>query len=105
MTRFRNYKKSARSYTGKYRSAAKEFTREGRLIGAVVGSIAIVYIAWYALNYYSLTGWYAYVPGLIGLLLGGVLVIHKNEKTTFIGVVICAACAVLIAFQYGLVAV
>lgn len=105
MARYSNYKKSARSYGNKYKRTYKEFTRESRLIGAVVGSIVIVYLAWYALNYYSLTGWYAYVPGLIGLLLGGILVIHKNEKTTFIGVVICAACAVFMAFQYGLVAV
>jgi len=72
---------------------------------AVVGSIILVYAMWYALNYYSLEGLYAYIPGLLGLLGGGLLIIHKSEKTTFIGVVICATSSVLMAFQLGLVAV
>ena len=105
MARYRKYKKNFRSYGSKYKRTYKEFTRETRLMASIVGAIAVVYIAWYALNYYSLEGLYAYVPALVGLLGGGLLIIHKSEKTTFVGVVICSACAVLMAFQYGLVAV
>jgi hypothetical protein len=105
MSRYSKYRGRARSYGNKYRRAYSEFSRESRLIMSVVGSIIIVYAMWYALNYYALEGLYAYVPALFGLLAGALLIIHKNEKTTFIGVVICASSAVLVAFQYGLVSV
>ncbi len=97
------YKKKAYNYAGKYKKAYSMFTRETKLFATVVLSVAFLYLIWYAADYYALTGLYAYLPSIFALLAGGLMVIHKNYKTTFFGIILMAVSSVAIAIQYGFV--
>ena len=94
-----NFRKS------KYGKAYSMFSRETKLMASIILALIFLYIIWYVGNYYTLSGLYAYVPSLVGCLLGAGLIIHKNYKTTFVGTVLMVVSCVMIAFQYGFVSV